>query len=105
VENILYPGLTRFRPAVVFGFGLFHGLGFASVLLDLGLPENQFLPALLAFNVGVEAGQLAVILAAWIALHRLFGKAWYRRRVVQPASAAIALTGVWWAIQRLFAGG
>lgn len=104
-ENLMFTGMTRWRPAVVFGFGLFHGLGFASVLLELGLPENQLLPALLAFNVGVELGQLAVILAAWILLHRWFTKPWYRRRVVQPASLAIAITGGWWAIERVFPGG
>jgi hypothetical protein len=102
VENLFAREMTRWRPLVVFGFGLFHGLGFASVLLDLGLPDEQFLTALVGFNVGVELGQLTVILAAWLLLHRGFARSGYRSRVVLPASALIALTGAWWAVQRIF---
>ncbi|MGR3491018.1 MAG: HupE/UreJ family protein, partial [Shimia sp.] len=65
IENILRPRLGWWRPAVVFAFGLLHGLGFASVLQDFGLSEGQFLLSLIAFNVGVEVGQLLVILAAF----------------------------------------
>lgn len=68
VENIFARGLNRWRPAIVFGFGLLHGLGFASVLGDFGLPEGQFVPALIGFNIGVELGQLTVIALAAIAL-------------------------------------
>jgi len=72
VENIFTKGLSRWRPFVVFGFGLLHGLGFASVLAEFGLPENAFIPALIGFNIGVEVGQLAVIavmfLCVWQAL-------------------------------------
>ncbi len=102
IENLIAKDMTPWRPLVVFGFGLFHGLGFASVLLGLGLPDDQFLTALVSFNVGVELGQLTVILAAWFALHRWFARPWYRQRVVLPASFLIALTGTWWAIQRTF---
>jgi hypothetical protein len=102
VENLFTREMTLWRPLVVFGFGLFHGLGFASVLLDLGLPENQFLTALVGFNVGVELGQLTVILAAWFLLHGGFARSGYRSHVVVPASALIALVGSWWAVQRAF---
>lgn len=68
IENIFARGLNRWRPVVVFGFGLLHGLGFASVLGEFGLPEAQFIPALIGFNVGVEVGQLTVILIAIILL-------------------------------------
>lgn len=68
VENIFARGLTRWRPVIVFGFGLLHGLGFASVLGAFGLPEDQFIPALIGFNVGVELGQLTVIAMAALAL-------------------------------------
>lgn len=68
VENIFSRGLTPWRPVVIFGFGLLHGLGFASVLGDFGLPEAQFVPALIGFNVGVELGQLTVIAMAALAL-------------------------------------
>jgi hypothetical protein len=104
VENLVFNEMTRWRPAVVFGFGLFHGLGFASVLLDLGLPRDQFIPSLLSFNIGVELGQLSVILTAWFLLHRLFRRSWYRQRIVLPLSLLIAITGCWWAVQRISAG-
>jgi hypothetical protein len=61
VENIFMKNLSPWRPFVVFGFGLLHGLGFASVLAEFGLPESAFVPALIGFNVGVEIGQLSVI--------------------------------------------
>ncbi len=61
VENMLVSELKAWRVWVVFGFGLLHGLGFAGVLTEVGLPRGEFLPALIAFNVGVELGQLSVI--------------------------------------------
>jgi hypothetical protein len=68
VENIFASGLSRWRPLVIFGFGLLHGLGFASVLGEFGLPEGQFIPALISFNIGVELGQLTVIAVAFAVL-------------------------------------
>jgi hydrogenase/urease accessory protein HupE len=102
IENIFLSELKTWRIALVFGFGLLHGLGFAGALKELGLPRSEFVTALLTFNVGVEAGQLSVIGAAfllvgWHCAHR----DWYRNRVVVPASAAIACTAVYWVIQRL----
>lgn len=101
VENMVFREMTRWRPAVVFAFGLFHGLGFAGVLLGLGLPRDQFITSLLSFNIGVELGQLSVILAAWLVLHRFFDRDWYRARVVVPLSLIIAVTGLVWAVQRV----
>jgi hydrogenase/urease accessory protein HupE len=101
VENILSARVSPWRVAVVFGFGLLHGMGFAGVLSEQGLPRTEFLTALLSFNLGVEGGQLAVILSAFLLIGLPFrNKPWYRRRVVIPASAAIALVGLYWAIQR-----
>lgn len=103
VENILTDGLSRWRPLVVFGFGLLHGLGFASVLGEFGVPERNFVPALLGFNVGVELGQLAVILAAFLIVGLWFrDKHWYRRVIAIPASGAIGLMGAWWFFERVF---
>ena len=102
VENVLRPELSPWRVALVFGFGLLHGMGFAGVLSQLGLPRSEFLPALLSFNAGVELGQLSVIAAAFLMVGLPFRReAWYRSRVVVPASAAIAAVGLVWAIQRL----
>jgi HupE / UreJ protein len=85
---------------VVFLFGLLHGLGFAGVLQELGLPRSEFLTALLSFNVGVEIGQLSVIGAAALVLSAALRRPWYRRRVAIPISIAIALVGVYWTIAR-----
>jgi hypothetical protein len=91
------------RIAVVFAFGLLHGLGFASVLSDVGLPEGRFALSLIGFNIGVELGQLAVIAVAFVALALPFGrKDWYRARIAIPASCAIAAIGAWWTIERVF---
>ncbi len=66
VENIFTDGLNPWRPAIIFCFGLLHGLGFASVLTAYGLPDGAVLPALLGFNIGVELGQLLCIAIAFI---------------------------------------
>ena len=102
VENILTPQLRPWRALVVFGFGLLHGLGFASVLHEVGLPRSQFVPALVSFNVGVEFGQLAVVTLAYLAVG-IWGrnKTWYRPRVVIPASATVAAVGLFWTVQRV----
>lgn len=102
IENIFLSELRSWRVALVFAFGLLHGLGFAGALKDLGLPRSEFLTALLTFNVGVEAGQLAVITAAFLLVGWPSGtRVWYRRRVVIPASLAIACTALYWTVQRL----
>ena len=105
VENILTPNLKPWRALVVFGFGLLHGLGFAGVLVEVGLPHGQFVPALVSFNVGVELGQLAVITLAYLVVG-IWGrnKTWYRPRVVIPASATVAAVGLFWTVQRVLGG-
>ncbi|MBP2550986.1 hypothetical protein J2858_003926 [Neorhizobium galegae] len=101
-ENILVRQMTPWRPLLVFGFGLMHGLGFAGVLTELGLPANYRLAAVIAFNLGVEAGQLAVVgLLFGLVLFWWKDKPWYRNRIVQPLSAAIALVGFTWTATRI----
>ena len=102
IENIFLSELKSWRVALVFAFGLLHGMGFAGALNELGLPRSEFVTALLTFNIGVEAGQLAVIgtsflFVGWYSVHR----DWYRSRIVVPASLAIACTALYWTIQRL----
>ena len=104
IENVFFSELKSWRVAVVFSFGLLHGLGFAGALREVGLPRSEFVTALFTFNLGVEAAQLAVIgtaflLVGWHCAHR----DWYRSRVVVPASLAIAVTAVYWTVQRLLA--
>jgi len=102
IENVFLSELRSWRIALVFGFGLLHGMGFAGALKELGLPRSEFLTALLTFNLGVEAGQLAVIATAFVLVGGYCAdRAWYRRRIVIPASMAIACTAVYWTIQRL----
>ena len=109
IENLVFKDMTKWRPLVVFGFGLIHGLGFAGFFGELGLPPGQFWSALVGFNVGVEIGQLSVILVAAIIgvvarrwLHDPDGLQRYRRWIAQPGSALIGLTGLWWGVTRLF---
>ncbi|MEO7794918.1 MAG: HupE/UreJ family protein, partial [Thermoanaerobaculia bacterium] len=103
IENLVTSELKPWRPLLVFGFGLLHGLGFAGVLIDLGLPRERFLTALLSFNAGVELGQLTVIAGAFLLVGVWFShRPWYRRRIVLPASLAIAVVGLYWFVQRVF---
>jgi hydrogenase/urease accessory protein HupE len=102
VENLLTSELKPWRVALVFGFGLLHGMGFAGVLRELALPRSEFLTGLVAFNVGVEAGQLAVILGAFLVVGTWAQRTdTYRRLVIVPCSTAIALTGLLWTVERL----
>jgi HupE / UreJ protein len=101
VENLLTSELRFSRVLLVFGFGLLHGLGFAGVLAELGLPQRNRLVALLAFNGGVELGQLAVILPVWLFLRVLERLSVSRRTVVVPASLLIAAIGIYWTATRL----
>ena len=103
IENIVVGRLTPWRPGVVFGFGLFHGMGFAGALRELRVPHGQFLPALVSFNVGIELAQLSIIAAAFVSVAMWRHKPWYRARVAAPASAAIAATGLVWTVQLIVA--
>jgi HupE / UreJ protein len=104
VENTFTAGLRTRRILLVFGFGLLHGLGFAGVLGELGLPPGQFLTGLLAFNAGVELGQLAVLAAAFLAFGVFRDRPWYRSRVALPLSCAIAVIGLYWTVARAWPG-
>lgn len=101
VENLLTNRLRPSRLAIVFLFGLVHGLDFASALTALGLPRRDFTMALVGFNAGVELGQIAVVLLAFGTLGLLSEWSGYRRWVVRPTSAAIAAVALWWMTQRL----
>lgn len=103
VENLLVRELTPWRPFVVLGFGLLHGLGFAGVLAELGLPRASFMSALVGFNLGVEAGQLAVLALAFAAVGWLGQRVWYRQRIAAPASVLIAVAGAYWTATRIAA--
>ncbi|MEC4747430.1 HupE/UreJ family protein [Methylomicrobium sp. Wu6] len=98
--NNVYPLISKKLWLVAFGFGLIHGLGFANVLKDLGLPKDMLILALLAFNLGVEAGQLAIVsvfLPAAFFLRRSWG---YRRLLVDAGSVLIAMVALVWLAER-----
>lgn len=100
IENVLTSRLHAWRTALVFAFGLLHGLGFAGVLQELGAPTDRFVGALVGFNLGVELGQLAVLALAFAAVGWCRGKDWYRPGVVVPASLAIAAVALYWTWER-----
>ena len=101
VENTLFKKTTKWRPFVVFSFGLLHGLGFATLLTEYGLPKDNFISLLLAFNLGVEFGQLAVLLAAFILVRLIFIKTDYKNQLKIPASILIGLVGLFWFLESI----
>lgn len=101
VENIFTSKLNPWRPVVVFGFGLVHGLGFAEAIRELDLPRQDFLGALVGFNCGVELGQLAVVAIAFAAVGWFQKAWWYRRGIVIPVSVLIAVQAAWWTVERM----
>jgi hypothetical protein len=98
--NNLWPVVQRARWLVAFTFGLIHGFGFASVLAELGLPQESLLLALVSFNLGVEAGQL-VIVALFLPLAYAVRQSWFYRRVVlMGGSGLIAVIAAVWLAER-----
>ncbi len=103
IENMLLTELKPWRVALVFMFGLIHGMGFASALNEIGLPRNKFALSIFSFNVGVELGQVTIILLMFGLIIIPLGKIKdYRKRVVFPLSALIGLIALYWTIQRVF---
>jgi len=102
VENILLSELKPWRVLIVFFFGLVHGMGFASALNEVGLPRNNFFTSILAFNLGVETGQIIVILLVFALLVGPFGKRInFKKQFVYPLSIVIALIASYWTIERV----
>jgi hypothetical protein len=96
------PQFTLMRGSVVFAFGLLHGLGFASVLADFGLPDKAFLASLISFNIGVEIGQLIIVIPLFVLLRYILAEQKYYKIIFQiPVSVLIALTGIYWALERV----
>jgi hypothetical protein len=100
--NNLYPVLPISGWMIAFVFGLVHGFGFANVLVDLGLSSLTLAVALLGFNVGVELGQIAIVLVFLPLAFVLRKTTFYRWGVLRLGSALIALVGGIWLIERVF---
>jgi hypothetical protein len=98
----IHPRPARLRALVAFAFGLAHGFGFAGILMEIDLPAQRLLPALFGFNIGVELGQLLVVLLVWPLL-RLLARTqegiWYRW-LAEIGSATIAGLGIYWVVLR-----
>lgn len=104
IENIVFRELKWWRLIVVFFFGMVHGLGFAGVLSEIGLPQKDFFSALISFNIGVEVGQTAVILMAILIFQSRFSdRPWYRNRVTIPVSLCISCIAMYWTVERILA--
>lgn len=102
VENIIFKKMTAWRPLIIFGFGLLHGLGFAGVLSEIGLPPQDFIVGLISFNVGVEIGQLFVIALCFAFVGIWFRhKDFYRKLIVIPGSLVIGAVGLYWFVERI----
>jgi len=103
IENLFIKNINSIRPYVIFFFGLLHGLGFAGVLNEVGISSDLFIISLIFFNVGVELGQISVIILSYFFIALLFQKkTWYQSRITRPISLFVAFIGFYWFIQRLF---
>jgi HupE / UreJ protein len=98
--NNVFPKVTEGRWRIAFAFGLLHGFGFASVLADMGLPPGARAVSLVAFNLGVELGQLAVVVAVMPLAYAARATSFYRQTVMRWGSSAIAALAFVWLIQR-----
>ena len=102
IENLFRDELSRWRPAVVFACGMIHGLGFGHSFQQTPLESGDFLAALFSFNLGIEFGQLAVVGIAYAVVAAWWKRDWYRAAIARPASAVIAASGLYWAVERSF---
>lgn len=100
LDNLYSRHFAPFRMLVVCAFGLLHGLGFASVLKDMHMPEENFAQALLLFNVGVEIGQIAVLAGAFALVGAFRQRSWYSTGIAHPATMGIAGVGAYWLLKR-----
>ena len=84
-------------------FGLVHGFGFAGNLAEVGLPEDRLIPALLGFNLGVEAGQIIIVLLFFLLVSLLRNIQYVRAFNLEPLAAVfLASLGSFWFISRIF---
>lgn len=102
IENIVHKNVNPYRLAIIFVFGLIHGMGFATALKEIGIPKEQFFTCLFSFNLGVEFGQIVVVLLAYFLIGKWFSnKLWYKERIVYPISSAIGCIALYWTIERI----
>ena len=100
--NNIRGGIEKKRWVMAFVFGLVHGFGFASALADLGLPQGALALALVGFNLGVELGQMAIVVAFVPVTFWLRTTVLYRRWFMPYGSGVIAVVALYWFLQRAF---
>lgn len=101
LENIFAHKLKSSRLVLVFAFGLLHGLGFASVLAEFGMPESAYATALVGFNLGVELGQLIILTSAYFGITYWFkNRQHFHNYITVPGSLIIGITGLYWTYDR-----
>ena len=102
IENIIHNKVNTWRLVIIFLFGLIHGMGFANALKDIGIHQAHFISALLFFNIGVEFGQITIILLAYFLISKWFSsKSWYKEWLVYPISSLIGCIALYWTIERI----
>ena len=114
-SSIIYVALENFFTSKVdgrwrdtFAFGFLHGFAFASGLIEIGVPQRAIVPALASFNIGVEAGQIGVVLVFMpllLLIDKLFSSGVRSPRLVHVLSAAIACFGAYWLAERVLGVG
>jgi hypothetical protein len=103
IENIFSQKIKPWRIIMIFLFGLVHGMGFAGALDELGMPRYSMATALVSFNIGVEIGQISIILGMYLLTLKMAKQnTWYRNRIVIPANIAIGLIAFYWTFERIF---
>ena len=102
IENIFSKKISTWRPLVIFFFGLLHGLGFAGVIKEIGLSQTNFVVSLISFNLGVEIGQLFIIVICYFGVaHWIKNRKWYRKFFTNPMSLIISIIGFIWFVERI----
>jgi hypothetical protein len=104
VENLFTSELKSTRLALVFAFGLLHGVGWATALAQLGVPRSERLTGLAGFNLGIEIGQVTLLVLLFFAFRWIGRREWYRQRALVPLSLAIAVVGLYWTVTRIARG-
>jgi hypothetical protein len=103
IENIFITQINSRRYWVIFLFGLIHGMGFASAFIETSINNTYFYTSLFSFNVGVEIGQILILLLAYFIVGKPYGsELWYRKKIVIPVSILIAIIAIGWTYKRIF---
>ena len=100
--NNIFPRFNDKRWSVIFFFGLFHGMGFASVMGDLPFRTLNLVKILIGFNVGVELGQIVIVAAIFPVIFLLRKKSMYMPVIVKGGSVVVGAIAVYWFIERAF---